>query len=637
MATTTAPDGAFERVPETPHTDTLHDVWAPRPGLIGWLSQVNHRAIGMRYIVTALGFFLLAGITALIMRIQLALPGLNVLSPEAYNQFFTMHGTTMMFLFAIPVMEGIGIYLVPLMIGARDMSFPRLNAFGYFVYLIAGLTLYFSFFTGQAPDGGWFNYVPLSNLEYSPGPNIDFWATAVTFLEIAALVAAVELIVTIFKMRAPGMAVHRMPPLVWAVLVMAFMIIFAMPPLMVASVFLAMDRMVGTHFYRLAGGGDPMLWQHLFWFFGHPEVYIVFIPALGIVAMIVATFSRRPLVGYTPFVLSLVAIGILSFGLWVHHMYTTGLPQLGMNFFAAASMMIAIPSGVIIFGTLATLWLGRPVWNTPLLYVLGFVVTFVLGGITGVMVAAVPFDHQVHDSYFVVAHFHYVLIGGTVFPLFAGLHYWWPKATGRMPSERLGQWSFWLGFSGFHVTFFTMHITGFLGMPRRVYTYPSGLSWDWLNMVSTVGSFVMALGFGLFLFNLAQCLRNGERAEENPWGAGTLEWATTSPPAQYNFARVPGVNSREPLWDDGKAVGLYSLRDDRREALGTSLLDADPEQRLVLPGPSIWPFFLAIAVGLLFIGTLVSLWAVPLGFLLGVAAVIGWLWPTNGSPYFAKE
>ncbi|MFV9503026.1 MAG: cbb3-type cytochrome c oxidase subunit I [Oscillochloridaceae bacterium umkhey_bin13] len=327
---------------------------------------------------------------------------------------------------------------------------------------------------------------------------------------------------------------------------------------------------------RLIGGGGVLL------------PLVVLVPLLGFTA-----YTSTAMIPPRPPALTIEVIG--------HHMYTTGLPQLGMNFFAAASMMIAIPSGVIIFGTLATIWLGRPVWKTPLLYVLGFVITFVLGGITGVMVAAVPFDYQVHDSYFVVAHFHYVLIGGTVFPLLAGLHYWWPKATGRMPSEQLGRWSFWLSFIGFHITFFTMHITGMLGMPRRVYTYPAGLNWDWLNMISTLGSFVMALGLGLFLFNLAQCLRNGERVEENPWGAGTLEWATSSPPAQYNFARIPGVSSREPLWDDGTAVGLYNLGDKQREALGSSLLDADPEQRLVLPGPSIWPFFLAIAVGLLFI------------------------------------
>ena len=630
MTTITAPEDAFNddrQSPTPPVISTLEETWKPRPGLIGWLSVVNHRSIGLRYIVTAIIFFAIAGFQALAIRLQLAIPGLNLLSPEAYNQVFTMHGTTMMFLFAIPVMEGIGIYLVPLMIGARDMAFPRLNAFGYFVYLIAGITLYFSFFTGQAPDGGWFSYVPLSSREYSPGNNIDFWTTAITFLEIAALVAAIELIVTIFKMRAPGMAIHRMPPLVWAILIMAFMIVFAMPPLMIASVFLGLDRMAGTHFYNLAGGGDPLLWQHLFWFFGHPEVYIIFIPALGIAAMVTATFCRRPLVGYLPFVLSIVAVGIVSFGLWVHHMYTTGLPQLGMSFFSAASMMIAIPSGVVLFATIATIWLGRPVWKTPMLYIIGFIIIFVLGGITGIMVAAVPFDAQVHDTHFIVAHLHYVVIGGSVFPLLAGLHYWWPKMFGRMPSETLGRWSFWLSFIGFHVTFFPMHLTGMLGMPRRVYTYPAGIRWEWLNMVSTVGSFMVGLGFALFFGNLLRSLRFGPKAEDNPWNASTLEWATSSPPPQYNFLRIPSVASRDPLWEESGPAQLYSLRDDRRETLSTSILDAEPQQRLALPGPSIWPFLLAVAVGILFIGTIISLWAVPIGFVLATIAVVGWFWP----------
>jgi cytochrome c oxidase subunit 1 len=624
------PEGAFDRdrqLPAPPVLDRLEQTWQPKPGVIGWLSTVNHRSIGMRYIVTALIFFSIAGLQALAIRLQLSWAGLGILAPEAYNQMFTMHGTTMMFLFAVPVMEGIGIYLVPLLIGARDMAFPRLNAFGYFVYLIAGLTLYFSFFTGLAPDGGWFAYVPLTNSEFSPGPNIDFWTTAVTFLEIAALVAAIELIVTIFKLRAPGMAIHRMPPLVWAILVMAFMIVFAMPPLMVASVFLALDRMVGTQFYLLAGGGDPLLWQHLFWFFGHPEVYIIFIPALGIAAMVTTAFTRRPLVGYLPFVLSIAAIGIVSFGLWVHHMYTTGLPQLGMSFFAAASMMIAIPTGVTLFATISTIWLGRPVWKTPLLYIIGFVVIFVIGGITGVMVAAVPFDAQVHDTHFIVAHLHYVLIGGAVFPLLAGLHYWWPKMSGRLADETLGRWSFWLSFIGFHVAFFPMHLTGLIGMPRRVYTYASGVGWEWLNLVSTIGAFMTGLGFAIFLFNLARSAAVGPPAGDNPWDAGTLEWATSSPPPQYNFLRIPTVASRDPLWEEAGPRTVYELADDRRETIASSLLDAEPQQRLGLPGPSIWPFLLSIAVGILFIGTIVSMWAVPIGFVLAVACVVGWFWP----------
>ncbi|MEZ4733965.1 MAG: cbb3-type cytochrome c oxidase subunit I [Caldilineaceae bacterium] len=430
--------------PTVSNIDHLEQTWRTPAGIMRFLTAVNHRAVGARYLVTGFIFFTLAGIAALLMRIQLAVPENTFLNPDLYNQIFTTHGTTMMFLFAVPIMEGVGIYLTPLMIGARDMAFPKLNAFGYFVYLIAGATIWGSLFFGVAPDGGWFNYVPLTGPQYSPGIRIDFYTTMITFLEIAALVAAIELIVTIFTMRAPGMSINRLPLFVWAILVMAFMIVFAMPPLVVASVELALDRVIGTHFFHTAMGGDPLLWQHLFWVFGHPEVYIIFVPALGIVSAIVPTFARRPIVGYELLVLSFVSIGILSFGLWVHHMFTTGLTPLGLNFFTVASTVIGIPSGIQIFATLATLASGRLVIKTPILYIIGFVITFVIGGISGIMVASVPFDQQVHDTYFVVAHFHYVLVGGAVFPLFAGIHYWFPKITGRLLHERLGVWGFWL-------------------------------------------------------------------------------------------------------------------------------------------------------------------------------------------------
>ncbi|HEV2124950.1 MAG TPA: cbb3-type cytochrome c oxidase subunit I, partial [Chloroflexota bacterium] len=397
--------------------ERLNRAWAVPSGLISFFTAVNHRTVGLRYITTAFLFFLLAGIQALVMRLQLAQPGLDVLSPEAYNQFMTMHGSTMMFLFAIPVMEGLGIYLVPLMIGTRDMAFPRLNAFGYWVYLISGLTLYASFFAGNAPDGGWFNYVPLTGKGFSPGVGIDFWVTTITFVEVAALVAAVELIVTILKLRAPGMSANRMPIFVWSVLVMAFMIVFAMPPLMVASVLLGLDRLVGTHFFNAAAGGQPILWQHLFWVFGHPDVYIIALPGFGIISMVIPTFVRRPIAGYTLVVMATVAIGFLSFGLWVHHMFASGLPLMGLSFFAAASMMIAIPSGIQVFSWIATIWRGRAMLDTAFLFALGFLVIFVAGGLTGVMVASVPFDWQVHDTYFIVAHFHYVLIGAAVLPV----------------------------------------------------------------------------------------------------------------------------------------------------------------------------------------------------------------------------
>lgn len=612
-------------------TEKLRMTWAIPRGVLGWLSVVNHRSVGLKYIITATVFLVLAGIQALAMRLQLAQPALGLMSPELYNQVFTMHGTTMMFLFAVPMMEGLGIYLVPLMIGARDMAFPRLNAFGYFVYLIAGVTLYWSFFTGAAPDSGWFAYVPLTGPGFSPGIGMDYWATMITFLEIAALVAAVELIVTILKLRAPGMAIHRMPLFVWGVLVMAFMIVFAMPPLMVSSVFLALDRTVGMNFFNIAAGGQPLLWQHLFWFFGHPDVYIILLPALGIVSSVITVFVRRRIIGYSLIVLAIVAIGFLSFGLWVHHMFTTGVPLLGTSFFAAASMAIAIPSGVQIFAWIATIWSGRAIeWTSPMLFVMGFIFIFVLGGITGVMVAAVPFDAQVHDSYFVVAHFHYVLVGGVVFPLFAGFHFWAPKVLGRMLSERLGYWSFWLMFAGFNVAFFPMHISGFLGMPRRVYTYLPGLGWDLLNLISSVGAFVFAAGVLAFLLNVWWSRSHGVPAGDNPWNADTLEWATSSPPPPYNFRIPPIVRSRHPLWDEPDSTPLpaeVALKDEPRETLVTGTRDAEPQHRLVVPGPSIWPFFLAVSVAVVFIGAMIDLMIVPIGALFVFIALVGWNWP----------
>jgi cytochrome c oxidase subunit I+III len=624
---------AATTAPETPLDDdaeraALERAWASPPGLIAWLTNVDHKDIARRYIVTALAFFVLAGLEALAMRLQLARPEGGLLGPDLYNQAFTMHGTTMMFLFAVPIMEAMGLYLVPLMIGTRNVAFPRLNAFGYYIYAFGGVLLYAAFFVNTGPDAGWFAYVPLSGPQFSPGKRVDMWAQMITFTEIAALVGAIEIVVTTFKLRAPGLSLDRLPLLVWAMLVMAFMIIFGMPAVMLDSGMLAAERLVGTQFFNPAEGGHALLWQHLFWFFGHPEVYIIFVPALGFVSTIVTVFSGRPVFGYLAMVLSLVATAFLGFGLWVHHMFATGLPQLGQGFFTAASLTIAIPSGLQIFCWLATLWTGRPRLATPLLFVLGFVAVFVLGGLTGVMLAAAPFDLQAHDTFFVVAHFHHVLIGGAVFPLFGALFFWFPKMTGRMLDERAGRWTFWLLFAGFNLTFFPMHLLGLRGMPRRVYTYPPGLGLDTLNLVSTAGALTMALGVLIFLVNAAVSLRGGPLAGRNPWGADTLEWATLSPPPPYNFLRLPTVNGREPLWSQTPDQPIVTgLRSELREVLVTRLLDAEPDHRQVLDGPSIWPALTALAAGIGLTVTIFTPWGVVLGAALTLVTLAGWFWP----------
>jgi cytochrome c oxidase subunit I+III len=508
------------------------------------------------------------------------------------------------------------------------VAFPRLNAYGYWVFLFGGAFLYLMFFLNTGPDVGWFAYVPLSGPEYSPGKRADVWAQTITFTEIAALVAAVELIVTIFKNRAPGMTLNRMPLFVWAMLVQSFMVLFAMPWVATASQFLAMDRLVGTHFFNQAEGGDPLLWQHLFWFFGHPEVYIIFVPALGFVSSIVTTFTRRQVFGYPAMVLSLVGTGLLGFGLWVHHMFATGLPQLGESFFTAASLMIAIPSGIQIFCWIATIWDGRPRFTVPFLFVTGFVVLFIIGGFTGVMIASVPFDQVVHDTYFIVAHFHYVLIGGAVFPLFGAFYYWFPKVTGRMLSERLGRWQFWLFFLGMNLTFFPMHQLGLAGMPRRVYTYLPETGWGNLNLLATLGAVTIAASVLIFLVNVASSLRAGAPAGDDPWGGDTLEWATTSPPRPYNFAFIPVVEGRAPRWQHPTEMpAVAGLRTDVREVLVTTMLDAEPDSRHRHPPPTIWPLVAAVATTVLFVTLIFTPWGVVIGLPLLLVAFVGWAWP----------
>jgi cytochrome c oxidase subunit I len=606
----------------------LEKTWRRPPGFLGWLATVDHKEIGRRYIVTALIFLALGGVLALAMRLQLATSDSNLISAQRYNELFTMHGSTMMFLFAVPVMEGVAVFIIPLMVGTRSTTFPRLNAFSYFMYLFGGLMLWVAFLLNIGPDVGWFAYTPLSGPEFSPGKRADVWAQMITFTEVSALAAAVVLICTILKARAPGMTLARMPLFAWAMLVQAVMIVFAMPAVALCSSMLISDRLVGTNFYNAAEHGDALLWQHLFWFFGHPEVYIIFIPATGFVSVLTETFSRRPIFAYPVVVLALISTGILAFGLWVHHMFATGLPRVGYSFYTSASMTVAIPTGLQIFCWLATMWDGRPRFPVPMLYVVGFIVTFVIGGLTGVIVAAVPLDLELHDTYFIVAHFHYVLIGGAVFPLVGILTYWYPKITGRMMSETLGKLSFWMMFLGFQLAFFPMHFSGLLGMPRRVYTYPAGLGLELPNLLSTIGAFVVACAVLIFVVNGFVSLFRGAIAPANPWDAASLEWATPSPPPPYNFAHIPVVESRTPLWDiNGELPVVTGLRVDEKEMLLTTVVAAAPDLREPVPEPSLWPFIASVAVGIVFVASIFSPWALPFGLIPCAIAIAAWFWP----------
>jgi cytochrome c oxidase subunit 1/cytochrome c oxidase subunit I+III len=635
MATTTV-----ERVRD-PGEDAVREVWEDEPGIPGFFTTVDHKRIGIRYIVTSFLFFVVAGLMALVLRVQLAVPQSGLISPDTYNQLFTVHGSTMIFLFNTPVLAGFGNYLLPLMLGTRDMAFPRLNAFSYWIFLFAGIFFFTGFAIGHAPNGGWFAYTPLTGRTFSPGVNLDFWGLGVAFVGISTTVGAVNFIVTTIKMRAPGMSLNRLPVFVWSMLVFSFMVLFAVPAVTVASSLLEMDRLFHTQFFVPAHGGSALLYQHLFWFWGHPEVYILFIPATGMMSMIFAVFSRRPLAGYVWIVVSLLSIGFISFGVWIHHMFVTGLPLLATAFFSAASLVIAIPSGIQFFAWIATMWRGVVQLKPPMLFAIGFLLIFLLGGITGVMVSVLPFDYQVEDSYFIVSHLHYVLNGAVVFPIFAALYYWVPKMSGRMLSDRLGRWSFVTMFIGFNVAFFPMSIVGLLGMPRRVYTYPSGVGWDALNLIATVGGFVFAFGVLLTFIDIAWNLRHGARAGPDPWGADSLEWATESPPAEYNFEAIPIVESRHPLWDQQPLPVAARSSDPATVALGpdgaaarttafTTGLRAEPEGPMTIPAETAFPFVLALGIAVVVFAVLLTttLLAVA-GLAVAVVGLLRWTWRTG--------
>ncbi|MFN2432142.1 MAG: cytochrome c oxidase subunit I [Gemmatimonadota bacterium] len=606
---------------------------APRPpaaaakeptGIWSWITTVDHKRIGILYGVTALAFFFIGGLEALLLRIQLGTPENTFLDAETYNQLFTMHGTTMIFLAIMPLGAAFFNFLVPLMIGARDVAFPRLNAFSYWVFLLGGLFLNSSFLFGAAPDVGWFGYANLTSRAFSPGLNVDFWLLGLQVLGIASLAAGFNFIVTIVNLRAPGMSLMRMPVFVWMTLVVSFLIILAFPVVTVALFLLMFDRFFGTNFYIPAAGGDPLLWQHLFWIFGHPEVYILILPAMGMVSDVLPTFSRKPLFGYAVVVYSGIMIGVLGFGVWAHHMFSTGLGPIADSVFSISTMLIAIPTGVKIFNWIATLWGGALRLTTSLWFAIGFIGMFTIGGISGIMHASPPADLQQTDTYFVVAHFHYVLFGGSLLGIFAGIYYWFPKVTGRMLSETLGKWHFWLILLGFNMTFLPMHWLGLHGMTRRVFTYSADMNFGFWNLFATVGTFVISVSLLIFVWNVLASLRGGAVAGDNPWDAPTLEWTTTSPPAEYNFAVTPHVTSRYPLWDREHPELVSDRPDDEVKVvlggrtMGRTHVPDDPESAEVhggergptphMPNPSFWPAVAALGltivpVGLMLYGT----------------------------------
>ena len=606
----------------------LAAIWATGPGLQR-LAAVNHSVIGLRFMATAFVFFGIGGVLGMLTRVQLATPKADFMAPETYNQVFTMHGSMMLFLFAIPLLEGIAVYLTPKILGARDFAFPRLTAYGYWCYLFGGTILSTALLAGVAPDGGWFMYTPLSSNVYTPGINADVWLLGVTFVEISALTLAVEIVVSILKMRAPGMSLDRMPIFGWYILITALMMVAAFPPLILGSILLEVERAFHLPFFDPTRGGDPLLWQHLFWLFGHPDVYIIFLPMAGALSTIIPVMAGHPLVGYRAIVVAIIALAFVSFGIWVHHMFTVGIPHLALAFFSASSAIVAVPTAVQIFAWLATLAHGRPRWNVPMHYVFGFFFIFAMGGLTGVMLAMVPFDWQAHNSYFVVAHMHYVVAGALAFPMLAALYYWLPLLTGRMAMYQLSVPAFWLVFVGFNLTFFMMHLTGLRGMPRRIYTYSGEEGWNWLNLLSSVGGFIMTIGFALVVIDLLTQLRYGRRVRRDPWNAETLEWAMPIPPAPYNFASIPNVGSGPdrnapkglaPSLARGEGY-LGFVRNGWQETLGVHMTSGAAEQLIVLPRPTYLPLCTALATAVAVLAMLFQFYLLALAAALVVAGL----------------
>jgi cytochrome c oxidase subunit I+III len=616
--------------------DRLERIWEEPPGIVGWLTTVDHKRIGLMFFFTSLAFFAAGGVEALLIRTQLIAPNGGLLSPDAFNEAMTMHGVTMIFLVVVPMSIGaFGNYLLPLMIGARDLAFPRLNALSYWIYLASGLFVYTGMAIGSAPNAGWFDYLPLGSKEFSPGPNIDFYTLGLIFNGLSTTATATNLIVTTFKLRAPGMSLNRMPLFCYAILATSFALVFALPPLNTALIFLELDRALGFHFFDIAKGGDTLLWQHLFWIFGHPEVYIIILPAFGIATAIIPTFTRRRMVAFPLVALGELLVGFIGFGVWAHHMFSVGLDTITTVYFAAASLIIVIPSGMQLFAWITTILTGTPRFKTPLLWIVGFIVLFLLGGLSGITFAAIPFDQQLTDTYYVVAHFHYVIFGAAVFPLLGGMYYWFPKVTGRLYYERVGQASFWLSFVGMNLTFFPMHIVGLLGMPRRQYTYPEGLGWTGYNLVETLGAYLLAAGLLLVVANLAVSLFRGAAAGNDPWGGDTLEWSTSSPPPAYNYAVIPRVTSPYAMWDredrdaDIRDLGGGGERvlEEGHETPASTVLDAEPDEILDMPSKSWSPVILAVVLAAGFTMLLTKHYVVAATCAaLALLVLAGWHW-----------